>query len=99
MGDRRGATLALVQSVSAFVLGFVSKETFYTAVAGGPIEGLSLALGVTLLASALDTGWMSEHPVVRSELTTPPSGPAWDGLSEHEIEEMRKHLKGLGYFG
>jgi len=36
-----------------FVLGFMAKETFYTAVAGGPVEGLTLALGLATLASVL----------------------------------------------
>jgi multicomponent K+:H+ antiporter subunit A len=38
-----------------FVLGFVAKDTFYQAVAGGPIEGLTLALAITVLASTLAT--------------------------------------------
>jgi multicomponent K+:H+ antiporter subunit A len=36
-----------------FLLGFMSKETFYTAVAGGPIEGLTLALVISTVASTL----------------------------------------------
>jgi multicomponent K+:H+ antiporter subunit A len=38
-----------------FVLGFVAKDTFYLAVAGGPVEGLTLALAITVLASTLAT--------------------------------------------
>jgi multicomponent K+:H+ antiporter subunit A len=38
-----------------FVLGFLAKDTFYQAVAGGPIEGLTFSLIVTLVASTLAT--------------------------------------------
>ncbi|MBA4156660.1 MAG: DUF4040 domain-containing protein [Gemmatimonadetes bacterium] len=38
-----------------FVLGFMTKDTFYQAVAGGPIEGLTLALVITVLSSTLAT--------------------------------------------
>jgi multicomponent K+:H+ antiporter subunit A len=38
-----------------FVLGFMAKDVFYLAVAGGPIEGLTLALAVTVAASTLAT--------------------------------------------
>jgi len=36
-----------------FVLGFMSKETFYGAVSGGSIDGLTLALAIAALASML----------------------------------------------
>ncbi|MBA2669455.1 MAG: DUF4040 domain-containing protein [Gemmatimonadetes bacterium] len=36
-----------------FVLGFMAKETFYTAVAGGKVENLSLALVLAVVASSL----------------------------------------------
>lgn len=38
-----------------FLLGFMSKETFYAAVAGGKITGLTVALAVTVAASTLAT--------------------------------------------
>jgi multicomponent K+:H+ antiporter subunit A len=37
------------------VLGFLAKDALYLAVAGGPIEGLTLALAITVLASTLAT--------------------------------------------
>jgi multicomponent K+:H+ antiporter subunit A len=44
---------ALAMAGLPFLLGFMSKETFYSAVAGGPIEGLTLALAMATLASTL----------------------------------------------
>jgi multicomponent K+:H+ antiporter subunit A len=46
---------ALAMAGLPFVLGFMAKDTFYLAVAGGPIEGLTLALAITVLASTLAT--------------------------------------------
>jgi multicomponent K+:H+ antiporter subunit A len=46
---------ALAMAGLPFVLGFLAKDTFYQAVAGGPIEGLTLALAITVLASTLAT--------------------------------------------
>lgn len=36
-----------------FLLGFMSKETFFAAVSGGKLEGLTLALGLAVAASTL----------------------------------------------
>ncbi len=44
---------ALAMAGVPFLLGFMSKETFYEAVIGESFEGLTLALGIAVLASAL----------------------------------------------
>ena len=55
--EKWGATLigigAFAMIGMPFLLGFMAKDTFFYAIADGPIEGLTLALVITVLASTL----------------------------------------------
>ncbi|MBI3893592.1 MAG: alkaline phosphatase family protein [Candidatus Wallbacteria bacterium] len=53
-----------------------------------------------VLSAALDAAWLAENPVRAREARPGASEAARSkaGVSEGEMQELRKHLKGLGYF-
>ncbi|MBI4868360.1 MAG: alkaline phosphatase family protein [Candidatus Wallbacteria bacterium] len=59
----------------------------------GEIDGV-------VLEPALDAGWLAEHPIRRRPAApgSAASGPGPTPATSEELTELRKHLRGLGYF-